>query len=45
MRRRVAVAAQKPHIPCTPPPGGVDDEQRKSHRSGVAYSEMRGMVA
>jgi hypothetical protein len=22
------VAALYPHIPCTPPPGGVDDEQR-----------------
>ena len=26
--RNAAVAARYPHIPCTPPPGGVDDEQR-----------------
>jgi len=26
--RRAAIAALYPHIPCTPPPGGVDDEQR-----------------
>ena len=26
-RRKAARAAQYPHIPCTPPPGGVEDEQ------------------
>ena len=25
--RNAAFAAKYPHIPCTPPPGGVDDEQ------------------
>ena len=25
--RKAARAAQYPHIPCTPPPGGVEDEQ------------------
>ena len=28
-------AANQPHIPCTPPPGGVEDEQMKSRGSGV----------
>jgi hypothetical protein len=35
MRRRTARAAWKPHMPCTPPPGGVDEEQRKKRGFGV----------
>ncbi|MDX6556848.1 MAG: hypothetical protein QOD86_3043 [Miltoncostaeaceae bacterium] len=27
-RRSAALAARYPHIPCTPPPGGVEDEHR-----------------
>lgn len=27
-RRNAAFAAWNPHMPCTPPPGGVEDEQR-----------------
>ena len=28
-------AASQPHIPCTPPPGGTDDEHRKTPGNGV----------
>ena len=35
--RRAARAACQPHIPWTPPPGGVDDEHSRSRRSGVVY--------
>src|ERR1041385_493396 len=30
-------AALYPHIPCTPPPGGVDAEQRNQPFTGMAY--------
>src|SRR5919204_6126638 len=30
-------AAEQPHIPCTPPPGGVDEEHRYTPRIGVRY--------
>ena len=39
--RSAARAANQPHMPCTPPPGGVDAEHRKSRRSGVAYGFRR----
>jgi len=29
-------------MPCTPPPGGVDDEQRYMPGSGVRYGFQRG---
>jgi len=29
-------AARCPHMPCTPPPGGVEAEQRKTPGSGVS---------
>jgi hypothetical protein len=35
-RLRTHSAAQKPHMPCTPPPGGVEAEQRKTFGFGVA---------
>jgi hypothetical protein len=35
-RRSAAEAACHPHIPWTPPPGGVEEEQRKTPGSGVA---------
>ncbi len=34
-------AARHPQIPCTPPPGGVDDEQMKRPGSGVEYGSSR----
>lgn len=34
-RRNTLRADQYPHIPCTPPPGGVEDEHRKTFGSGV----------
>lgn len=34
-------AARQPQIPCTPPPGGVDDEQMKRPGSGVEYGSSR----
>ena len=34
-------AAWKPHIPWTPPPGGVELEQMKSRSLGVAYGSSR----
>jgi NAD(P)-dependent dehydrogenase (short-subunit alcohol dehydrogenase family) len=34
-RLRADLAAHTPHMPWTPPPGGVDDEQRYSPRTGV----------
>jgi hypothetical protein len=34
-KRSAACAAWYPHIPCTPPPGGVEAEQRKTPGSGV----------
>jgi hypothetical protein len=34
---RAAFAAWNRHIPCTPPPGGVDEEQRKIPLIGVRY--------
>ena len=33
--RKTSCAACQPHIPCTPPPGGVDDEHRYTPLSGV----------
>lgn len=40
-------AAFQPHIPCTPPPGRVDDEHRKTRGSGVAHGvrESTGRAA
>jgi hypothetical protein len=35
-RRRAVRAAWKPHIPCTPPPGGVEEEQMKMCGAGVS---------
>ena len=35
-RRSALSAAQYPHIPCTPPPGGVELEQRKKRGLDVA---------
>jgi hypothetical protein len=34
-RRSAALAARCPHMPWTPPPGGVDDEQRYRFGKGV----------
>ncbi len=39
--RSAARAANQPHMPCTPPPGGVEDEHRKIRGSGVAYGAGR----
>ncbi len=36
-----ARAAWTPHIPCTPPPGGVDDEHTNRPGSGVVYGFQR----
>src|SRR5690606_14982283 len=41
-RRRAARAAKYPHMPCTPPPGGVDEEQIKRAGIGVAYKRRVG---
>ncbi len=35
VRRSTSRAACRPHIPWTPPPGGVDDEQMNRSRAGV----------
>ena len=35
-QRRVDRAAWEPHMPCTPPPGGVDAEHRNTPSTGVA---------
>jgi hypothetical protein len=35
--RTAIAAALYPHIPCTPPPGGVDDEQILISFADVAY--------
>ena len=35
-QRRVERAAWEPHMPCTPPPGGVEAEQRNTPSTGVA---------
>jgi hypothetical protein len=45
-RRSARRAACRPHMPCTPPPGGVDDEHRYRPRTGVAHgcSETRGRM-
>ena len=40
-RRKAVRAAKYPHIPCTPPPGGVEDEQMYSPWTGVAYGTRR----
>jgi predicted unusual protein kinase regulating ubiquinone biosynthesis (AarF/ABC1/UbiB family) len=32
---RAEWAASQPHMPCTPPPGGTDDEHRKTPGNGV----------
>lgn len=39
-RRNATPAANTPHIPCTPPPGGVDEEQMYSRGLDVAYGVM-----
>src|SRR5438552_14956295 len=36
-------AALKPHMPCTPPPGGVEAEQRYTPGSAVVYGFQRGV--
>src|SRR5438309_1282615 len=36
-RLRAVWAAKYPHMPCTPPPGGVEEEQKNSLGLGVAY--------
>src|SRR5437660_6590011 len=38
-----ASAAKYPHIPCTPGPGGVDEEQRYTPCSGVLYIVAVGL--
>ncbi len=40
-RRKAVRAAKYPHMPCTPPPGGVEDEQMYSPCTGVAYGTRR----
>ena len=35
-------AADTPHMPWTPPPGGVEAEQRYTPSSGVRYGFQRG---
>ncbi len=32
-----------PHMPCTPPPGGVEDEHRYTPGSAVRYGFQRGV--
>src|SRR6266705_6389415 len=41
--RKAALAAKYPHMPCTPPPGGVEDEQIYSPFTGVAYGTSRSV--
>ena len=33
--RKATAAAATPHIPCTPPPGGVEAEHRYTPSTGV----------
>src|SRR5262249_59453321 len=42
-RRKAVRAAKYPHRPCTPPPGGVEDEQMYSPGTGVAYGTSRSV--
>jgi hypothetical protein len=43
-RRRFALsAAWNPHIPCTPGPGGVDEEHRNTFPIGVLYMCRSGL--
>jgi hypothetical protein len=41
-RANADCAAQYPHMPCTPPPGGVELEAMKMRGLGVAYGSRFG---
>ena len=41
IRRSAVPAAWYPHIPCTPPPGGVEAEQISTRGLGVVYGFQR----